>query len=156
MKDTHLFQIGNNPQKRVLILSSIHGNELSGLIILRHMHAWLAQTAQAHNLQFDILPFFNHTGIAARSRIEPQSRLDLNRCFNQAQPPQIIKKLKKLASNCQLVLDLHCFPNTRHAFTALLFQNSAHTRVSSVNRCLVQLLGADFIWKLDASHLDRE
>jgi len=150
-----ILKSGNPGNKKVVIISSLHGNELSGFLLLKKLKKALLPISEKNQCQIILIPFLNVEGIRKKTRNDPISNQDLNRCFEKKNPPSSISFLKLILKNSSLVLDLHCFPETRQTLTGLLFTSKKNEKISSKNKALLNIFSPKIIWHLDFDDLDK-
>lgn len=151
-----ILTFGSAKQPKVVIISTIHGDEIAGFLLVKKLLPQLTTLAKNLHIRLACLPVANPEGLKAVSRHQPQTKLDLNRCFNLPQPPPEVALIKHIVHGAVLVIDLHTFPHTRHAFTALLFTDPKFPKTSAINLRLTRLLRPQFIWHLDFASVDKE
>ena len=151
-----MLETGKSINGKVVITSSVHGDEITGVLLIKNLLADLKKLSTKLGVQISITPFVNLDGIKETLREDPVSKKDLNRCFFKRNPPKQVRKLKSLLSGASFVIDIHCFPHTKHALTGLLFTSESNKEISRINRNAVTAFNPDICWSLDFKDLDKE
>ena len=133
--------------KKVLIICGLHGNETSGLFIVKE----LLKTVTNLPCQLTVLPVANPIAQIVNNREDPTDNVDLNRIFpgshnNEGISERIARTIFKFAKEFDLVIDLHTFSDP-----CQLIGIQTATRGSSVEKSkqALALFEPQIIWQID-------
>ncbi len=145
--------IGNS-KPEVLIICGMHGDETSGLFIVKR----LVQLTQKSELSFSVITAGNPLAQALQTRENPLDKCDLNRIF----PGNVEKegfselnasKLFEFAKNFSLVIDLHTFSEP-----CLLTAIQTMTKATANGKRAIEAIktfAPKVVWKLN-THIEKE
>lgn len=137
-------------QKRVSIVSGIHGDELEGQYVCYLLCDWLNNNSDKIKGIIDIYPAMNSLGIDSITRSIPFYNVDLNRVFpgnkEDFLPAQIADAIVEEISGSDIAIDIH----SSNIFLREVPQVRMSSSYSEVLLPLAKSLGIDFIWIHDA------
>ncbi len=136
----------NETQKRISIVSGIHGDELEGQYVCYLLEQYLNANSERLRGIVDIYPAVNSIGIDSIMRKVPPLEIDLNRVFpgtpDDVLPYRIADGLVNAIKGSEITIDIHSsniflreLPQIRIA------EENAQTLVP-----LASMLNIDFIW----------
>lgn len=137
-------------EKRISIVSGIHGDELEGQYVCFLLGEWLRANPDKIAATIDIYPAINSLGIDSITRSVPFYDVDLNRIFpgskNDFLPAQIADGVVNAMKGSEIAIDIHSsniflreIPQVRIA------KSQEETLVPLANK-----LNIDFVWVHDA------
>lgn len=149
-----MIQVGEAKPK-VLLMTGIHGDEISGLFIIKQ----LINDLELNQGQLDVIPSANPLAQAMKQRKTPLDNKDLNRNFNTTDhsiTEQIADTLlRQLQQNYDLVIDLHTLEN--RAPIVGIFINHGNEKVKKESMKHIQSFDPEIVWQIDTkSKLDKE
>jgi hypothetical protein len=140
----------NKKQKRISIVSGIHGDELEGQYAIYLLTSWLNANPDAIKGIIDIYPAVNALGIDTITRGFPLYEVDLNRAFpggaSDFLPGQIVHALAQDVKGSDIAIDIH----SSNIFLREIPQIRINNEFSPSTLPLAKELNCDFIWIHDA------
>lgn len=140
----------NTTNKRVSIVSGIHGDELEGQYVCYLLNAWLENNKDKLDGIVDIYPSINSLGIDSITRSIPFYEVDLNRVFpgnkNDFLPAQIADGVVEAIKGSDIAIDIH----SSNIFLKELPQIRISNQYADKLVPLAKQLNIDFIWIHDA------
>lgn len=140
----------NKKQKRISIVSGIHGDELEGQLVIFLLAQWLNNNTEKLSGIVDIYPAVNSLGIDTITRSFPNYSVDLNRAFpggeNDFLPGQVVHALTKDIKGSDIAIDIH----SSNIFLREIPQIRINKEFSKKTLPLAKELNCDFIWIHDA------
>jgi len=137
-------------QKRISIVSGIHGDELEGQLAIYLLAKWLHENGEKLRGIVDIYPAVNALGVDTITRGFPIYEVDLNRAFpggkNDFLPGQIVYALTKDIQGSDIAIDIH----SSNIFLREIPQIRINKEFSPSTLPLARELNCDFIWIHDA------
>ncbi|OYZ59313.1 MAG: succinylglutamate desuccinylase [Sulfuricurvum sp. 24-42-5] len=137
-------------QKRISIVSGIHGDELEGQYVCFLLGQWLREHREAIKGTIDIYPAINSLGIDSITRSVPFYNVDLNRTFpgskNDFLPAQIADGVVNAMQGSDFAIDIH----SSNIFLREIPQVRIAKSQEDVLVPLANLLNIDFVWVHDA------
>lgn len=137
-------------QKRISIVSGIHGDELEGQLAIFLLAKWLNENPKKLRGIVDIYPAVNALGVDTITRGFPIYEVDLNRAFPGGKddflPGQIVHALTKDIQGSDIAIDIH----SSNIFLREIPQIRINKEFSSATLPLAKELNCDFIWIHDA------
>lgn len=137
-------------QKRISIVSGIHGDELEGQLVIYLLSCWLKENKEKLNGIVDIYPAVNSLGIDTITRGFPNYDIDLNRAFpgseNEFLPGQVVYALSQDVKGSDIAIDIH----SSNIFLREIPQIRINKTFSPDTLPLAKELNCDFIWIHDA------
>lgn len=137
-------------QKRISIVSGIHGDELEGQYAIYLLTSWLNEHPHAIKGIIDIYPAVNALGIDTITRGFPLYEVDLNRAFpggaSDFLPGQIVHALTQDVKGSDIAIDIH----SSNIFLREIPQIRINNEFSPSTLPLAKELNCDFIWIHDA------
>ena len=137
-------------QKRISIVSGIHGDELEGQLAIYLLAKWLNENGDKLRGVVDIYPAVNALGVDTITRGFPIYEVDLNRAFpggkNDFLPGQIVHALTKDIQGSDIAIDIH----SSNIFLREIPQIRINKEFSPSTLPLAKELNCDFIWIHDA------
>lgn len=137
-------------QKRVSIVSGIHGDELEGQYVCFLLCDWLNNNKDKIKGIIDIYPALNSLGIDSITRSIPFYNVDLNRVFPGRKedflPAQIADAIVEEISGSSIAIDIH----SSNIFLREIPQVRMSSAYSKELLPLAKSLGIDFVWIHDA------
>lgn len=134
-----------NKDKRIAIVTGIHGDELDGQYICYKLIKKLKENIDEVNGIVDVYPAINPLGIDSITRGIPMFDLDMNRVFpgysDGAMAEYVAAAVVKDISGSDICIDLH----SSNEF----IKESPQVRIAENNKSLIpyaKLLNTDFIW----------
>ena len=98
-------------QKRISIVSGIHGDELEGQLVIYLLADWLNKNSDKLKGIVDIYPAVNSLGVDTITRGFPMYEVDLNRAFpgspNEFLPGQVVYALAQDVKGSNIAIDIH-------------------------------------------------
>lgn len=141
-------KIGKGEEK-IGILIGIHGDEVSGLLVIEQLIKKLAD--KTLNKTVVIFPLTNLLAQVLRQRENPLDNKDLNRSFPGNQKGEFSERLANLLlkqlKGFNLVVDLHTF-ETPCPITAIFMENGSR-KVKKKSRQAIEIFQPQVIWKLN-------
>ncbi|MBN2817287.1 MAG: succinylglutamate desuccinylase/aspartoacylase family protein [Campylobacterales bacterium] len=136
--------------KRVSIVSGIHGDELEGQYVIYLLATWLANNPNALRGTIDLYPGVNALGIDSITRGFPIYEVDLNRSFpggdKEFLPGQLVDALAQDVKGSDIAIDIH----SSNIFLREIPQIRINKEFSEATLPLAKKLNCDFIWIHDA------
>lgn len=137
-------------QKRISIVSGIHGDELEGQYAIFLLAQWLNANPEAINGTIDLYPAVNSLGIDSITRGFPVYEIDLNRVFPGDQcaflPGQIVRAFSLDVQGSDIAIDIH----SSNIFLREIPQIRISKEFAKDTLPLAKKLNCDFIWVHDA------
>jgi predicted deacylase len=137
-------------QKRISIVSGIHGDELEGQYVIYLLSSWLKQNPKAINGTIDLYPAVNSLGIDSINRGFPVYEVDLNRVFpggkSEFLPGQIAHAFSLDVKGSDIAIDIH----SSNIFLKEIPQIRISRGFCDDTLPLARKLNCDFIWIHDA------
>ncbi|MDY0051220.1 MAG: M14 family metallopeptidase [Aliarcobacter sp.] len=137
-------------QKRISIVSGIHGDELEGQLVIYLLAAWLNKNSEKLSGIVDIYPSVNSLGVDTITRGFPMYEVDLNRAFpgnpNDFLPGQVVYALSQDVKGSDIAIDIH----SSNIFLKEIPQIRINKEFSNFTLPLAKELNCDFIWIHDA------
>lgn len=135
---------------RILLLSGIHGDEKTGVLILKSLVTRLRRTNKAYSVM--VIPTVNPSAYAKDSRVNPKDRIDLNRIFpvknnQRTESFKIASKLQQFAEQFEIIIDLHVF-NKQKTLICGVDLNKNH-KIQSKIRSIMAKLNLDAMCRID-------
>ena len=141
---------GGKSEKRISVVSGIHGDELEGQYVCFLLGQWLREHPEAIKGTIDIYPAINSLGIDSITRSVPFYDVDLNRTFpgskNDFLPAQIADGVVNVMKGSDLAIDIH----SSNVFLREIPQVRIAKSQEDVLVPLANLLNIDFVWVHDA------
>jgi predicted deacylase len=140
-----LLQFGSGDPK-ILILNGIHGDEISGLFVIKK----LISDLQLKQGQLDIITSANPLAQALQERKTPIDKKDLNRNFDPVDSSlteQTAEKLLEKFQNYDLVIDLHTFENCSPI--VCIFINHGKEKIKQESKRQIENFAPELVWELD-------
>ncbi len=133
-------------EKRISIVSGIHGDELEGQMVCFLLNDFLQKNQEKIKGIIDIYPSVNPLGLDSISRNIPFYDTDLNRIFPGSQkgslPERLANALVESVKGSEIVIDIHS--------SNIFLKELPQVRINSIYAKklvpLAQLLNVDFIW----------
>jgi hypothetical protein len=142
--------IGDKTQKRISIVSGIHGDELEGQYVCFLLGQWLRANPDKIKATIDIYPAINSLGIDSITRSVPFYDVDLNRIFpgskNDFLPAQIADGVVNAMKGSEIAIDIH----SSNVFLREIPQVRIAKSQEEVLVPLANKLNIDFVWVHDA------
>lgn len=148
-----VYTFGNRP--RLLLLSGIHGDEKSGVLILKKMIKLLKKLDHSQTPAVSILPCANPEALSRSTRTNPHDLTDLNRSFpasrvrNHSQ--KIAKTLQDFAKNFKIIIDLHVFTKQKSLVCGVELR-TGNNKTKKQIRKLMGALPLEAICRIDHQH----
>ena len=146
IKRNSLCSVNPETEKRVAIVTGIHGDELEGQYICYELVKRITANMQHLKGRVDIYPAINPLGIESACREIPTSALDMNRVFSAPDPASISEKVAaavvadiKGASVC---VDIHA----SNIFIREIPQVRILPRDSDYLMRYAKMLNTDLVW----------
>lgn len=140
----------NTTNKRVSIVSGIHGDELEGQYVCYLLNTWLEKNSDKLDGIVDIYPSVNSLGIDSITRSIPFYEVDLNRVFpgnkNDFLPAQIADGVVEAIKGSDIAIDIH----SSNIFLKELPQIRISNTYAKDLVPLAKKLNIDFVWIHDA------
>lgn len=140
----------NTTNKRISIVSGIHGDELEGQYVCYLLNAWLESHAEKLDGIVDIYPSLNSLGIDSINRSIPFYEVDLNRSFpgnkNDFLPAQIADGIVDAIKGSDIAIDIH----SSNIFLKELPQIRISNTYAKELVPIAKKLNIDFVWIHDA------
>jgi len=137
-------------QKRISIVSGIHGDELEGQLVIYLLADWLNKNMDKLRGIVDIYPAVNSLGVDTITRGFPLYEVDLNRTFpgspNEFLPGQVVYALSQDIKGSDIAIDIH----SSNIFLREIPQIRINKEFSPSTLPLAKQLNCDFIWIHDA------
>ena len=137
-------------QKRISIVSGIHGDELEGQLVIYLLADWLNKNSKKLKGIVDIYPAVNSLGVDTITRGFPMYEVDLNRAFpgspNEFLPGQVVYALAQDVKGSDIAIDIH----SSNIFLREIPQIRINKEYSKSTLPLAKMLNCDFIWIHDA------
>lgn len=137
-------------QKRISIVSGIHGDELEGQYVCFLLGEWLRANPDKIRATIDIYPAINSLGIDSITRSIPFYDVDLNRIFpgnkNDFLPAQIADGVVNVMRGSEIAIDIH----SSNIFLREIPQVRIAKSQEETLVPLANLLNIDFVWVHDA------
>lgn len=137
-------------QKRISIVSGIHGDELEGQFVSFLLCEWLNSNQDKIKGIIDVYPALNSLGIDSIGRNVPFYNIDLNRVFPGNKeyflPSQIANAIIEEIRGSDIAIDIH----SSNIFLREIPQVRMSEEFSPHLLPLAKTLGIDFIWIHDA------
>ena len=137
-------------QKRISIVSGIHGDELEGQLVIYLLADWLNKNSEKLKGIVDIYPAVNSLGVDTITRGFPMYEVDLNRAFpgspNEFFPGQLVYALAQDVKGSNIAIDIH----SSNIFLREIPQIRINKEYSKSTLPLAKMLNCDFIWIHDA------
>ncbi len=142
--------VKNENQKRISIVSGIHGDELEGQLAIYLLGKWLKENGDTLRGIVDIYPAVNALGVDTITRGFPIYEVDLNRAFPGGKddflPGQIVYALTQDIKGSDIAIDIH----SSNIFLREIPQIRINKEFSPSTLPLAKELNCDFIWIHDA------
>ncbi len=133
-------------EKRISIISGIHGDELEGQMVCYLLNEFLNQNREKIKGTIDIYPSINSIGIDSIERNVPPTDVDLNRVFpgspDGTLPERIAYALVESVKGSQIAIDIH----SSNIFLVEIPQIRISEENARILVPLAQKLNVDFIW----------
>jgi len=143
-----VFFLGDNP--KILLMAGIHGNEQTGVLILRTLTRELSK--KNRDFPVVILPAANPEALKLNSRINPKDGVDLNRIFPvkkvESQSYAIGKVLQKFAEQFEIIIDFHVFVKQKTLICGVELGTGGRKTQRQI-RSLMSALELDAICRID-------
>jgi len=141
-----LIKIGSGKPK-VLLLCGVHGNEVSGLFVIQK----LLENLKLETGELSIITAANPLAQALNQRETPTDSKDLNRIFpgnpeKEGLTERLATAIFDKAKNCDLVIDLHTFPDPCPIVSIFMNQGSEEIKQKSIQA--IKMFNPDIVWKL--------
>ena len=137
-------------EKRISIVSGIHGDELEGQLVIYLLSDWLNNNSEKLKGIVDIYPAVNSLGVDTITRGFPLYDVDLNRTFpggaNEFLPGQVVHALACDVKGSDIAIDIH----SSNIFLREIPQIRINKEYSPSTLPLAKELNCDFIWIHDA------
>ncbi len=137
-------------EKRISIVSGIHGDELEGQLVIYLLSDWLNNNIEKLKGIVDIYPAVNSLGVDTITRGFPLYDVDLNRTFpggaNEFLPGQVVYALANDVKGSDIAIDIH----SSNIFLREIPQIRINKEYSPSTLPLAKELNCDFIWIHDA------
>ena len=137
-------------EKRISIVSGIHGDELEGQLVIYLLAEWLNNNSEKLTGIVDIYPAVNSLGVDTITRGFPLYDVDLNRTFpggaNEFLPGQVVYALANDVKGSDIAIDIH----SSNIFLREIPQIRINKEYSKSTLPLAKELNCDFIWIHDA------
>ena len=137
-------------EKRISIVSGIHGDELEGQLVIYLLAEWLNSNSEKLTGIVDIYPAVNSLGVDTITRGFPLYDVDLNRTFpggaNEFLPGQVVYALANDVKGSDIAIDIH----SSNIFLREIPQIRINKEYSKSTLPLAKELNCDFIWIHDA------
>lgn len=137
-------------QKRVSIVSGIHGDELEGQYVCYLLCEWLNNNQDKIKGIIDVYPALNSLGVDSITRSVPFYNVDLNRVFPGSKedflPAQIADAIVDEISGSAIAIDIH----SSNIFLREIPQIRMSQEYSNELLPMAKTLGIDFVWIHDA------
>jgi uncharacterized protein len=137
-------------EKRISIVSGIHGDELEGQLVIYLLAEWLNNNSEKLKGIVDIYPAVNSLGVDTITRGFPLYDVDLNRTFpggaNEFLPGQVVYALANDVKGSDIAIDIH----SSNIFLREIPQIRINKEYSPSTLPLAKELNCDFIWIHDA------
>lgn len=132
----------------VLIICGMHGDEASGLILVKK----LLENLNLKKGTLSIIPAANPLAQALERRENPEDLKDLNRSFpgnerGRGTSTRLAKAISAEAEKNDLIIDLHAFSN--RCPTTAVFINHGPRKSIRRSKELIKAFGPELVWKLD-------
>ncbi len=142
-----LIKIGSGKPK-VLLLCGIHGNEISGLFVIRRV----LEKLDLKTGELNIIAAANPLAQGLKKRMDPIGLKDLNRAFpgkiEKEFTSRLAAKIFVEAQKCNLVIDLHTFEDPSPIVAIFMNHGSSKTKKESLR--FIKTFKPDIIWRLDS------
>ncbi|MCK9373684.1 MAG: M14 family metallopeptidase [Sulfuricurvum sp.] len=136
--------------KRISIVSGIHGDELEGQYVCFLLGEWLRDNREKITGTIDIYPAINSLGLDSITRSVPFYDVDLNRNFpgskNDFLPAQIADGVVTAMKGSEIAIDIH----SSNIFLREIPQVRIAKSQEAVLVPLANKLNIDFVWVHDA------
>jgi predicted deacylase len=137
-------------QKRISIVTGIHGDELEGQFVVYLLIDWLKKNSDKLNGIVDLYPSVNSLGIDSITRSFPVYEVDLNRAFPGDSkgflPAHVVNELANDVKGSDIAIDIH----SSNIFLKEIPQIRINKEFSPTTYPLAKKLNCDFIWIHDA------
>ncbi|MFB6225819.1 MAG: succinylglutamate desuccinylase/aspartoacylase family protein [Candidatus Paceibacteria bacterium] len=140
-----VLQFGSG-QPKVLLLNGIHGDEISGLFVIKR----LISNINLSQGQLDIITSANPLAQALQERKTPLDKKDLNRSFDPKDSTlteQIAEKLLERLKKYDLIIDMHTFENCSPI--VCIFINHGTEKVKKKSKQQIENFAPELVWELD-------
>jgi predicted deacylase len=136
--------------KRISVVSGIHGDELEGQYVCFLLGQWLRENPEKIRGTIDIYPAINSLGLDSITRSIPFYGVDLNRTFpgskNDFLPAQIADGVVEVMRGSDIAVDIH----SSNIFLREIPQVRIAKSQEKMLVPLANLLNIDFVWVHDA------
>lgn len=136
-------------QKRISIITGIHGDELEGQFVVFLLVEWLRKNQDKIKGIIDLYPAVNPLGIDSITRSFPMYEVDLNRAFpgdaKSFLPSHLVYELSQDVQGSDIAIDIH----SSNIFLKEIPQIRINKQFSETI-ALAKELNCDFIWVHDA------
>lgn len=136
--------------KRISVVSGIHGDELEGQYVCFLLGQWLRENPEKIRGTIDIYPAINSLGLDSITRSIPFYGVDLNRTFpgskNDFLPAQIADGVVEVLRGSDIAVDIH----SSNIFLREIPQVRIAKSQEKMLVPLANLLNIDFVWVHDA------
>lgn len=136
--------------KRISVVSGIHGDELEGQYVCFLLGQWLRENPEKIRGTIDVYPAINSLGLDSITRSIPFYGVDLNRTFpgskNDFLPAQIADGVVEVMRGSDIAVDIH----SSNIFLREIPQVRIAKSQEAVLVPLANLLNIDFVWVHDA------
>lgn len=145
-----ILDIPFSEQKRISIVTGIHGDEIEGQYVCYLLAKWLNENPDKIRGIVDIYPAMNPMGVDSITRGFPFYDVDLNRVFpgstSDFLPAQVANGIVQAIKGSDYAIDIHA--------SNIFLKELPQVRISKSNANelvpLAEKIGIDFIWVHDA------
>lgn len=143
-----IIRIGSGTPK-VYLLCGVHGNEISGLLVIKQ----LLEVLKLERGELNIIPAANPLAQGLQTRENPTDLQDLNRSFPGNRQKTFTDRLAEVifaqAKDCDLLIDLHTFSDP--CPIVAIFINQGSSRVNHESLKFIRDFNPEVIWQLDTT-----
>ncbi|MEJ2372225.1 MAG: M14 family metallopeptidase [Sulfurimonas sp.] len=136
-------------QKRISIVTGIHGDELEGQFVVYLLADWLKKNQDKIRGIIDLYPAINSLGIDSITRSFPVYEVDLNRAFpgdkTSVLPSHVVYEVSQDVKGSDIAIDIH----SSNIFLKEIPQIRINKQFANTIP-LAKELNCDFIWVHDA------
>lgn len=146
IKRNSLCSVNPETEKRIAIVTGIHGDELEGQYICYELVKRITANMQNLKGRVDIYPAINPLGIESACREIPTSGLDMNRVFSAPDPASISEKVAAIVvediKGADVCIDIHA----SNIFIREIPQVRILPRNSDYLMRYAKMLNTDLVW----------
>jgi len=143
-----VYVLGAEP--RILLMAGIHGNEKTGIAILKRIIKQLKNSSKSYPVA--IIPCVNLSAYRANSRANPKDGVDFNRVFPvseiKSQSYKIAKAIQDSAEKFTTVIDIHVFTG-QHTLMCGVDLNISKGRIQKKIKNMMSQIGMEAICRID-------